>query len=249
MSEPIGDAKSTPATVRKAECSRCGGIRKCDIHAEHTESYISDPFQAWTDRRILECRGCGYVFMQTVSTNNSEDYDYDDEGSPCLKEDVKYWPALSKRKMPDWMEKGLEAKDTERLSFSMLELYGALDNDLNSLAGIGIRMSFDIAAKLLGVEPEQPFENKLNELVSKGLIGVVDKDRLEILVDAGSASVHRGWHPKYGDLSSMMDILEHFVEAAFVEPLRRKRLDDKAAIVKTSVPPRKHRAKKADAKP
>lgn len=238
-------------TIRDAECARCGGIRRCDIHGEHTEEYDADQFQAWTTWRILECRGCGYVFLQTSATNTEDyDQDYDVDGSTIttLNATLEYWPALSKREMPDWMENGIEAESGGRLNHSMRELYGALDNDLNRLAAVGMRMSFDIATELLGIDAELTFKEKLNELVSKGLIGIVDKDRLKILVEAGSASVHRGWYPKAEDLRSMMDILEHFVEAAFVEPFRKKALDAKAAKVKTGVPQRRAKTKKSTQK-
>jgi hypothetical protein len=204
-------------------------------------------FQAWTTWCILECRGCGYVFIQTTATNTEYcDYDYDVDGSTIttLNETLEYWPTLSKKKTPDWMENGIEAENAGALSHSMRELYGALDNDLNRLAAIGMRMSFDIATELLEIDTGLTFNKKLDELVSKGLIGIVDKGRLEVLVDAGSASAHRGWYPKTEDLRSMMDILEHFVETALVEPFRRKALDAKAAKVKTGVPLRARRSKK-----
>jgi hypothetical protein len=76
---------------------------------------------------------------------------------------------------------------------------------------------------------------------------VVDKERLEILVDAGGASAHRGWYPTAENLGSMMDILEHFVEVAFVEPRRKTMLNAKAAKVKTDVPPRSRRSRKTAA--
>jgi hypothetical protein len=248
MSQATDSTNPSRSSIRQAECARCGGIRNCDIRGEHTEQYSVQTFNAWTEWRILECRGCGYVFVQTVATN-SEDYDqdYDVDGSTTmtLNETIEYWPTLSKRNMPDWMVRGITAKNGGRLNLSIRELYGALDNDLNRLAAIGMRMSFDIATELLGIDPALTFEKKLNELVSKGLIGIVDKDRLEVLVDAGSASAHRGWHPNAEDLRSMMDILEHFVETAFVEPSRRKALDAKAAKVKTGVPQRVSRTTKS----
>lgn len=238
--------------MRKAECARCGGIRNCDIQGEHTESYSDDAFQAWTTWRILECRGCGYVFIQTTATNTEDyDHDYDIDGSTIttLNESLEYWPSLSKRKMPDWIENGFEAQNAGSLNHSLRELYGALDSGLNRLAAIGMRMSFDIATELLGIDSNLSFKEKLNNLVSKGLIGIVDKDRLEVLVDAGSASAHRGWYPKAEDLRSMMDILEHFVETAFVEPFRRKALDVKAAKVKTGIPVRKPGARRRTGAP
>jgi hypothetical protein len=121
----------------------------------------------------------------------------------------------------------------------MRELYGALDSDLRLLSAIGIRTCFDIAAIILGVDASIGFGRKLERLVELGKIGVVDKERLSVLIDAGSASVHRGWTPRLDDLNTMVDVLEHFVYEAFVAPGRRTKLDEKAKELKAKVPVRK----------
>jgi hypothetical protein len=111
-------------------------------------------YQAWTTWRILECRGCGYVFIQTTSAN-TEDYDqaYDVDGSTIttLNEALEYWPTLSKRKMPDWMENGIEAENVGPLNHSMRKLYGALDNALNRLAAIGTERVNDFDTSGIGI--------------------------------------------------------------------------------------------------
>ena len=132
-------------TPRKAECSQCGGLRNCDIVGQHDERVGDDDFQWHTAWYLLQCRGCHHVFVQTVSTN-SEDYenDYGPDGETLTEynETVKYWPALSKRKRPEWMsEAGIDADNVAALDEALAELYGALNNDLNMLAAIGIRTS------------------------------------------------------------------------------------------------------------
>lgn len=129
--------------------------------------------------------------------------------------------------------------DKAPLKDALGELYGALENDLNTLASIGIRTTFDIASELLGVKPELTFTKKLDKLVELGHIGVVDRDRLDALVDAGSASAHRGWKPSQDEVSIMADVLEHFIHAAIVAPEDRKLLDQKAASIRKKVPARK----------
>jgi hypothetical protein len=67
---------------------------------------------------------------------------------------------MSPVKKPEWMsEAGKDTVDSD-LDASLVELYGALDNDLNMLAAIGIRTSFDIAAGLLGIDQEMPFKKR-----------------------------------------------------------------------------------------
>ena len=108
--------------------------------------------------------------------------------------------------------------------------------------------SSDIAAEILGINPELPFKKKLVELVSSGLIGAVDKNQLEVLVEAGSASAHRGWQPTAEDLMTLMDVLEHFIHEAFIIPKKKRRLQDKVTKMKKTVPPRKLKKSSIEAK-
>lgn len=197
----------------------------------------------------MQCRGCDYVFVEKASSS-SEDWYYetgaDGERYPEVVESISYWPALSKRKKPDWMtDGGIDAPNVDKLDVAMLELYGALNNDLNVLAGIAIRTCFDVASELLNVDPAATFKEKLDDLVEKGHIGVKDRERIETLVDAGSASAHRGWRPRSQDLSVMTEILEHFVHDAFVAPSRKAKLDAQASKMKENVPQKQQRKPKS----
>ena len=225
----------------KAECSQCGGMRNCDVRGAHEVRYEDEHTWGRTTWRILQCRGCEHVFVQTNSIF-SEDYEPTELEDGSTNETLKYWPALSKRKMPEWMSSsGITVGNIGGLDPVLLELYTALDNDLHMLAGSGIRTAFDVASDLLGIDQGLTFGEKLDELVTMKLIGAVDKDRMAVLVDAGSAALHRGWRPTAEDLDAVMAVLEHFIFEAFVAPDRRRKLDEGAAKVKTKVPPRKKR--------
>ena len=201
--------------VRKAECAVCGGVRNCDIRGGYLVSKDYDQVQHWRTWYLLECRGCEYMFVQTVD-EFSEDFDHDEHGNIEYNKTIRYWPALSKREMPKWMDfslhsmnvvMGLNAKEANALSDAMVELYGALNNDLHMLAGIGIRTVFDIASQSLGICSNSTFTRKLELLVDKR---VVSKDRLETLVEVGNATAHRGWRPTPSELSTMMDVLAFY---------------------------------------
>jgi hypothetical protein len=232
---------SSPSPV-KAHCAECGGLRNCDVRGEWQKTDHDELVWFTTGWRILECRGCENVFLQTVLTC-SEDYDHDEDGNISLNEVVRYWPAPSKRKRPEWMlETGINAENVEGLDVAMRELYGAMNSDLPMLSAIGIRTCFDVAATLLDVDPDLTFTSKLDELVVLGKIGTLDKDRLATLIDAGSASIHRGWTPKPDELNTMVDLLEHFVFDSFVAPARRRWLDEKARKLRANVPKREKKA-------
>ncbi len=233
------------ANVRKANCSSCRGQRNCDILGEFDQRGSYDFIDWSTDWYLLRCRGCEHIFVQTVSTN-SEDYsgyfDEDGEMATHYNETIDYWPALSKRETPEWIGLiSVQGADESVLLAALNELYTALNNDLFMLSGIGIRTAFDAASELLGIDPEKSFNEKLKALVAAGHIGKLDSERLEALVDAGSASAHRGWKPTSEDLDTMMELLEHFLHEAFVAPEKKRRLDAKAAEVKGKVPKRAKR--------
>jgi len=247
MTKTESTAKSK-VKVRRAHCSRCGGIRNCRIQGEYSETYKNENFQSWTDWYILVCRGCDNTFVQKVDTN-SEEYEnsYASDGSTEIEliESVHYWPALLKRKKPDWISSYAIASDhMYNLNEALLELYGALENDLYMLAAIGIRTAFDVGSELLDIAPSLPFKQKLDAIVALGGFGTVDKDRMETIVDAGSASVHRGWRPTVAEINTMMDVLEHFIQKLFIEPARETKLNAAAAKVKSSVPARLPRSKR-----
>ena len=252
---PAGGHATTAETVRKAECSQCGGPRNCEVRGRYDDRYDDEDSGFWgnTTWYILECRGCEHVFVQTVSIN-SEDMDqwYEPDGSTGgrYNEKLRYWPALSKRPRPEWMgDYGIDADDVDGLDGALLELYGALNNDLSMLAAIGIRTCFDIASELLKVDPALTFAEKLDALVEAKHIRQLDRQRLETAVEVGNATAHRGWRPEADDLDTMVTVLEDFVLDAFVQPHRRKTLDEKAAKVRGTMPPKPIRKKKAAALP
>jgi hypothetical protein len=240
------EAQIAKPTTKKAKCSRCMGVRICDIRGHYLEKYDDGFFQENTDWHILECRGCELVFIQTCSTN-SEDFDHvaqqDGSVEAIHPETTRYWPALFKRQRPEWFTVvGIDADNVNILDNAMEEVYGALNNDLHMLSGIGIRTCFDVASELLGVDKELSFEKKLDKLVADSRINTLDRERLATLINAGSASAHRGWRPSVDDISIMMEILEHFIYDAFVNPSRKKQLDEKVSKVKITIPTRKGNA-------
>lgn len=245
MTENTQPENLTPP-MKKAECSNCGGLRNCDVQGSHNQRGGDDHFQWHTQWFLLQCKGCEHAFAQTISTN-SEDYVdyYDEQGEEARDHDetINYWPALAKRKRPEWVsDAGIDAAGAETLDYALLEVYGALEAGLNMLAGIGIRTTFDVASELLNIQSSLTFQNKLTQLVGDGHIGEVDKARLNMLVEAGNAAAHRGWKPKADELHIMMEVLEMFIFRAFVEPSRQRNLDASVTKIQTAIPQRNQTA-------
>ena len=229
---------------RKAHCAECGGVRNCDVRGHHkkTDEDADGHYQFWTNIYILQCRGCDNLFVQKVEENSEDiNHDYDHHGldiSETIKT-ITYWPSISNRTKPEWFsDSQFKIEIYETLFSSMSEMYGALDAGLPRLAVAGIRTCFDIASAILNVPEDLSFDKKIEILVDLGKLTNVDKERLAVLVEAGNASVHRGWSPSTEELKLLAEILEHFIENAFILPRRTSRLDVEAAKLKPTVPAR-----------
>jgi Domain of unknown function (DUF4145) len=235
-------AASTIPQARKAICSICGGEKNCDVFGDFDDRG-SDDYMDWsTHWYLMKCRGCDQVFVQIVSTNSEDHDDYQDMNGDHVTdypETISYFPAQSKRARPDWIRLiQVEGKDAGTLINILNELYLALNSDLHVLASIGMRTSFDAASVLLGIDANLSFQKKLQALVNSGHIGQAEMSRLEVLVDVGNASAHRGWKAAPDELATMMDLLEHFLNEAFVSAKKRQILDRKAQNIRERVPPR-----------
>lgn len=239
----------------KAWCGKCRGERNCEVRGHHSEGGSDDEgYYSWNkDWYLLVCCGCDHIFAQSVSTN-SDDYseEYDRNGKTLTKsnERVDTWPAKAQRERPAWFDGGSISSELEsyQLDGALREVYGALDHGLNSLASVGMRTAFDIAAEMLGVDPEKPFEKKTQDLVDKNFIKESEKKHIDILVKAGNASAHRGWRPSVADIDVLMDTLEEFIFNSMVLPSQRKLAAEKMAKVNAKVPPRKKADKPKDTK-
>ncbi|MBS7544648.1 DUF4145 domain-containing protein [Ancylobacter oerskovii] len=239
-------------TKLKAFCANCKGERNCEIKGYHYVSEENEHISWWTSWYLLVCCGCDHVFAQSVSSDSESHYPvgYDRDGNTIYENDtvIKSWPARFKRNRPEWVNTIHSDISHERgndLASCIFQVYEALDHDLNILAAIGIRTTFDIAAEILGVDPEKPFNEKLKSMGESGHLSPTQRDDFEVLINAGSASAHRGWNPKFDDLDPLVHTLENFINDKFVIPGQRKKTAEGVAKMRDKVPVRQRQAKKA----
>lgn len=76
------------------------------------------------------------------------------------------------------------------------------------------------------------FEKKLAELQKMSVLSDSTKLILSRAVEAGNASVHRGWQPTLKESHIVLDIVEHFLQLEV--------LATEAADLGKSVPPRRN---------
>ncbi|WP_338084237.1 DUF4145 domain-containing protein [Cupriavidus gilardii] len=111
------------------------------------------------------------------------------------------------------------------------EVYRALQNNQPHLAAMGVRAVLEQAMidKIGG--DRRSFSSNLNELYNQGHVSLLMRQRLESVLDVGSATIHRGHTPSESDLTTLVDIMEHVIESLYIHEPEVKRMAER-------VPPR-----------
>ena len=225
--------------LKQAHCPECGPKRWADVVGHDVTKGDEDGLWWQTDYFIVRCRGCEtrYFIEEFVFSEDMEEY-FEEERQQWvghLSPRIKQYPSPIKRPEPVWSA-NISIKDN-LLGSLLSDIYSCLSADLSVPAAISIRTCFDRATELMGVDPAISFAEKLKELKSGGIISEGESKTLEVLTEAGSAAAHRAWRPTSAQLSTMMDILEAFLNRTLV-------LAKQAADLGANVPAKPKRKKK-----
>jgi len=115
------------------------------------------------------------------------------------------------------------------------EIYLATNDQQLRLLSMGVRAALDhLMTKMLGGDLGS-FEVKLAKMEQRGHLTRQQKQNLETVIDAGSASSHRAFKPPQQLLDEMLVVMETMVrEHYFTGPM--------LATLKAHIPPRPPRA-------
>lgn len=241
--------KTEVGQIKKFFCTECNGNRNCKIEGYHIESYPGF-YQFWDEFYILKCQGCDFCFLMKETTTE-DDLELDDEtGEFYSKGTRQYFPPQFKREMPAWLKNWHaeveSTKDLFELFNSMNEIYIALNNNLLTFASIGIRTTFDIASEYLGVSTHLPFQDKVKELQKKGMLREGEEESINLLIETGNASAHRGWKPNNDELDTVIGILEDFVHREIFKAQLLAKRKEKENELKKRIPKRSKKPKQQD---
>ena len=194
------------APTTQSHCNNCAGKRHHNVlHCARTtwhDTYDDGAFVAAgsDEYEMLQCCGCDSVTLRHTSeaTCNGSGH------GPIV---VYYPPAISRRE-PSWL---WELMLEEPIHSLLSEVYTAVQNNSRRLAAMGIRATLE-AVMLDKVGDQQNFERNLNAFEKAGYLSLIQRDSVAAILEAGHATIHRGWEPTDQDIKTLLDITESVVE-------------------------------------
>ena len=220
-----------------AHCNNCLGER--DHYLLHEEEqtweqqyafsgvYGSDTF------RMLKCCGCRNVTLQK-STWSSEETDENGDGIPY----VTYYPPAISRSSPKWLAELhlLRGNDEQYIAELLHEIYSALHNDSRRLAVMGVRALLEHLMLSTLKNDYGSFKKNLDNFEVQGHLSATQRKIIEPILEAGHATIHRGFTPSVVDVTTVVDVAESLVATTYV-------LAEQAAELDRRVPKRKKKTK------
>lgn len=165
---------------------------------DKTQSVWEVVADIWT---ISKCKGCDRINFRHILRN-----------SPPKETDLIFqFPKKPLRPVPRW---------TIKLPISYLEIlqevYDSINDGLLILSLTGIRTLLDIYI-VNKVGDVGTFKQKIERLVSDGIITSSKATVLEAAIEAGNASAHRGYKPDQETLFQILDIVENLLQSEVVD--------------------------------
>jgi hypothetical protein len=212
-----------PSVIR-VHCNRCSHETVHDILAGQdgglwkpdpcglVERCVGDDM-----RLIVMCQGCG----------NKGFVHYRDHYENGLQVDI--YPHQILRKVPRWYSLALVKLNSDVLAL-FGEIYAALHSNAYRLAAMGIRATFEhIFIEKVG--DHGTFQNNLNAFQIQGYLSLIERNSVSQVLEVGHAAIHRSHSPSLQDILNMLDILEHLIQALYV--------NDQISGALTAIPPRR----------
>ena len=211
----------------KLACRRCDGETHHKVlHSVHVHESEKE-VDVWSDYEIVCCQGCKEVSFRMQSACSEDVFVDPETGEMAFVEDIELYPSrIAGRK---------QVRDMYLLPNEVLKIYkethGALCARFNILTGIGIRAlveSVCIEKNTQGIN----LENKIDDLVNKGVLTQDGADTLHSTRLMGNKSAHEIIAASEEELDIAMDIVENLVKNVYIIPQKSKRLKAKTKVEK-----------------
>lgn len=197
--------------IIKSFCNCCMIESDHDIiHNESCNAEYPDGSSSLYKTIYLICRGCREPSIR--KEHWYFDYVPDPDREPSIR--VAYVPPRRWRRPPDWLGE-LETLDSD-LKDILDEVYSVTNDQQLRLLSMGVRAALDhMMIKILGADIGN-FEKKLDKMVTDGHLTNRQKDNIAIVIDAGSASSHRGFKPPRELIKEMLSVMENLIREFYI---------------------------------
>jgi hypothetical protein len=213
--------------MTKAHCNRCGGQTNQEILFSSRHDAFAEPLGYVVQElfETLRCHGCDKLTTRVTTFFSDKEGDF---------YAVQYPPVMARR-TPDWIEIPDEIPPV--VIDLMYEVYTAVQNRLARLAAMGIRAALEYLI-IDKVEDQGMFTKNLDAFQAAGYISLRQRNSVEAILEAGHASIHRGWEPKENDITTLLDITESVIESVYLH-------EDQARNLEKRVPRRTPKKKRS----
>jgi hypothetical protein len=220
--------------VIRSWCNSC--CRETDHEVTHIDelSSFEAPDHAVEEKSVVvSCRGCKDVSIRKETWYFDLVPHEENEGGQLTG--VIFSPPRLWRRPPNWLPR-LEPAEPD-LCDILNEIYLATHDGQVRLLATGVRTALDyVMTQIIGDVGD--FPAKLREMVAHGHLSSKQKDMLDTVIDAASATAHRGFKPDRALLEEMVDTMETVIRDHYLTgPSLR--------VMKTLVPPRPPRVPKS----
>jgi hypothetical protein len=216
--------------VLRSPCNLCGRETDHDIVTEEHSSEDGPNGEArGINRYTLRCRGCHDFSLR------ADEWFHDgvpSEDTETIITATCFQPPRLWRRPPDWLN-DVQNSDAD-LHGLLEEIYSVANDSQVRLLSMGTRAALDHLMNVGLGGDYGSFEDKLSQMVSGGHLTEAQKESLEIIVDAGSASSHRGYKPAR---QAMLMTMEGLVQNHYITGPMLK-------TAKANIPPRPPRQKR-----
>ena len=196
----------------KVACERCANATKHDVVASYQLNDSTEDVVFGDAYQIIRCRGCESVSFRNASWN-SEDLEWDYEAQQeVARESEELYPRRSRRTKP-------VAKEhlPTRVAAVYIETLQAANNDHRILAGIGVRALVEAVCAEKQASGKD-LEKKIDDLVTKGVLGAEGAAILHGTRLLGNIAAHQATPPTTETLAAALDVAENLLSTVFVIP-------------------------------
>lgn len=206
----------------KLHCNACLGPRWHTTLYLAKKEFVTDEQEYSLEEictyRLAECNGCENISLHMVWRSNGYD------------EDISQWPPKISRSQPKWMADLFFSENINnpfKREF-LREIYVSLESNNFRLAVLGIRALLE-QIMVESVEDQGSFVGNLDKFEADGYISKFQREALKPVIEAGHASMHRGFKASKNEVETIMDVVENLIESIYVS---------KQKSAKLKIPPR-----------